>query len=82
MATSCHQAYNSTREIQRGNSGGRPMKSATEYLTFNIPARMGFVNITPQVEEIVRKSGVAEGIVFCKPIHRSVLLDPPRLSAQ
>ena len=37
------------------------MKSVTEYLTFNIPARMGFVNITPQVEEIVRKSGVAEG---------------------
>ena len=29
------------------------MKSYTEYLTFNIPARMAFVNITPQVEEAV-----------------------------
>jgi len=29
------------------------MKSLTEHLTFNIPARMGFVNITPTVEELV-----------------------------
>ena len=29
------------------------MKSHTEYLTFNLPARMDFVNITPQVAEIV-----------------------------
>ena len=34
------------------------MKSFTEYLTFDIQARMAFQNITPQVEEIVRKSGV------------------------
>jgi secondary thiamine-phosphate synthase enzyme len=27
------------------------MKSLTEHLTFNIPARMGFVNITPTVED-------------------------------
>jgi thiamine phosphate synthase YjbQ (UPF0047 family) len=38
------------------------MKAYPEYLTFNIPARMGLVNITSQVEEIVKKSGVAEGI--------------------
>jgi len=30
------------------------MKSLTEYLTFNIPSKMAFVNITPQVEEVVR----------------------------
>ena len=45
------------------------MKSHTEYLTFNIPARMAFENITPQVEEIVRKSGVQEGIVLCNAMH-------------
>ena len=45
------------------------MKSHTEYLTFNIPARMDFVNITPQVEEIVRKSGVTEGILLCNAMH-------------
>ena len=27
------------------------MKSLTEYLTFNLPTKMGFVNITPQVED-------------------------------
>ena len=31
------------------------MKSTTEYLTFNVPARMGFVNITSQVEQVVRR---------------------------
>ena len=45
------------------------MKSQTEYLTFNIPARMGFENITPKVEELVRKSGVKEGLVLCNAMH-------------
>src|ERR1700674_3472895 len=45
------------------------MKAFTEYLTFNIPQRMAFQNITPQVEEIVRKSGVQEGIVLCNAMH-------------
>ena len=40
------------------------MKSLTEYPTFNIPARMDFLNITHQVDEIVRKSGIQEGIVL------------------
>ena len=39
------------------------MKSQTEYLTFNIPARMDFLNITPDVAEVVRASGVQEGLV-------------------
>ncbi len=41
------------------------MKSHTEYLTFHLPTRVGFINITPQIEEIVRQSGVAEGLVLC-----------------
>lgn len=45
------------------------MKSFTEYLTLNIPSKMAFVNITPQVEAIVRKSGVAEGLVLCNSMH-------------
>jgi len=45
------------------------MKSHTEYLTFHIPARMAFENITPQVEDIVRKSGVKEGLVLCNAMH-------------
>ena len=34
------------------------MKSLTKHLPFNIPARMDFLNITPQVEELVHESGV------------------------
>lgn len=45
------------------------MKSHTEYLTFNVPARMGFVNITPQVEEAVRKSDVVEGMALVNAMH-------------
>ncbi|MEX2113988.1 MAG: secondary thiamine-phosphate synthase enzyme YjbQ [Pirellulales bacterium] len=45
------------------------MKSHTEYLTFNISARMGFENITPTVEAIVRKSGVQDGLVLCNAMH-------------
>jgi len=47
----------------------RPMKSQTEYLTFNLPARMAFENITPQVEAIVKKSGVREGLVLVNAMH-------------
>jgi secondary thiamine-phosphate synthase enzyme len=46
-----------------------PMKSYTKHLTFNLPARMAFLNITPQVEEIVRDSGVREGLVLCNAMH-------------
>lgn len=45
------------------------MKSHTEYLTFNLPARMAFENITPRVEEIVRQSGIREGLVLCNAMH-------------
>jgi secondary thiamine-phosphate synthase enzyme len=45
------------------------MKSYTEYLTFNTATKMAFVNITPQVEEVVRKSGVKEGMVLCNTMH-------------
>ena len=45
------------------------MKSHTEYLTFNVPARMGFVNITSEVEQAVRKSGVQEGLVLVNAMH-------------
>ena len=45
------------------------MKSLTEYLTFNLSARMAFTNITPQVEDAVRRSGVQEGLVLCNAMH-------------
>jgi len=45
------------------------MKSKTEYLTFNVPARMGFVNITRDVERVVSESGVREGLVLVNAMH-------------
>lgn len=49
---------------------GDSMKSRTEYLTFNLPARMALQNITPEVERIVRESGVREGLCLVNPKHR------------
>jgi secondary thiamine-phosphate synthase enzyme len=46
-----------------------PMKSQTEYLTFNIPARMDFVNITSEVERVVADSGVQEGLCLVNAMH-------------
>ena len=40
------------------------MKSHTRHLTFNVPARMGFVNITTEIEREVAESGVREGLVL------------------
>jgi secondary thiamine-phosphate synthase enzyme len=45
------------------------MKSHTEYVTFTIPARMAFENITPQVEKAVRASGVREGLALVNAMH-------------
>ena len=45
------------------------MKSLTRYLTFTIPTRMDFVNITPEVAEAVRESGVREGLVLVNAMH-------------
>ena len=45
------------------------MKSVTEYLTFNIPERMGFLNITSRLEGILLGSGIQEGLMLCNAMH-------------
>ena len=45
------------------------MKSFTEYLKFNIPARMDFLNITPDVEALLGESGIQEGLLLCNAMH-------------
>ncbi|MFM1555370.1 MAG: YjbQ family protein, partial [Limisphaerales bacterium] len=45
------------------------MKSLTEELWFDVPTRRAFINITPQVEELVQKSGVAEGLCLVNAMH-------------
>ena len=45
------------------------MKSYRKELWFNIPSRRGFVNITSQVEEAIRASGIKEGLVLVNAMH-------------
>ena len=45
------------------------VNSFTEYLTYNVPSRRGFVNITPDVRKIVQKSGVKEGLCLVNAMH-------------
>jgi len=45
------------------------MKSLTEYLTFNTKSRRAFVNITSQIEKLVRKSGIKEGLCLVNAMH-------------
>lgn len=45
------------------------MKSLTEYLWFEVPNRRGYLNITENVAELVRKSGVQEGLILVAAQH-------------
>ncbi len=45
------------------------MKSYRKELWFSLPSRRGFVNITPQVEECLRESGVREALVLVNAMH-------------
>ncbi|MEM7315472.1 MAG: secondary thiamine-phosphate synthase enzyme YjbQ [Planctomycetota bacterium] len=45
------------------------MKSLTRHLEFNIPARMDFLNITPQIEALVAESQIQEGLLLCNAMH-------------
>jgi secondary thiamine-phosphate synthase enzyme len=45
------------------------MKTYRQELFFEVPARRGFVNITPQVQEAVRRSGVREGLCLVNAMH-------------
>ena len=45
------------------------MKSLREELWFNVPDRRGYINITPKVEELVRQSGVQQGLCLVNAMH-------------
>ncbi len=45
------------------------MKFLTEYLWFNTKKHREYVNITPQVEKCVAKSGIREGMVLVSAMH-------------
>jgi secondary thiamine-phosphate synthase enzyme len=45
------------------------MRFHTEYLTFETPHQRDYINITPQVEAALRKSGIQEGMVLVSAMH-------------
>jgi secondary thiamine-phosphate synthase enzyme len=45
------------------------MKSLTEHLWFEVEQRRDYLNITPQVEALVKKSGVREGLCLVNAMH-------------
>ena len=45
------------------------MKFHTEYLTFHTKSHREYAHITPEIETIVRKSGVKEGMVLVSAMH-------------
>ena len=45
------------------------MKSIREELWFNVPDRRGYLNITRQVEEVLAKSGIKEGLCLVNAMH-------------
>ncbi|HEU4387770.1 MAG TPA: secondary thiamine-phosphate synthase enzyme YjbQ [Blastocatellia bacterium] len=45
------------------------MKTYRKELWFNITSRRAFINITPQVEECLRESGVKEGLALINAMH-------------
>jgi secondary thiamine-phosphate synthase enzyme len=47
------------------------VKAHTDYLTLSLPTRRGFVNITREVERVLRESGVREGLVLVNAMHIS-----------
>ena len=45
------------------------MKSYRKELWFDVPNRRGFINITPQIRQCLRESGIAEGLVLVNAMH-------------
>jgi thiamine phosphate synthase YjbQ (UPF0047 family) len=45
------------------------MKTLTEYFKFHTKTHRAYVHITPQVETVVKKSGVQEGMVLVSAMH-------------
>ena len=45
------------------------MKHLTQELWFDVPTRRAFINITPQVEQLLTQSGVQEGLCLVNAMH-------------
>ncbi len=45
------------------------MKSHTKHITFRVPERRAFINITEQVRDAIKASGVREGLCLVNAMH-------------
>jgi len=45
------------------------LKTATEYFWFNTKRHREYINVTQQVEDVVTKSGIKEGMVLVSAMH-------------
>ena len=45
------------------------MKSYRQELWFQVPGRRAFINITPQVRQCLKDSGITEGLVLINAMH-------------
>jgi len=45
------------------------MKTFRKELWFNVPSRRGFINITSQIEECLKESGIREGLILVNAMH-------------
>jgi secondary thiamine-phosphate synthase enzyme len=45
------------------------MKTYRKELWMNVTSRREFINITPQVEECLKESGIKEGLLLCNAMH-------------
>jgi secondary thiamine-phosphate synthase enzyme len=45
------------------------MKSYRKEIWFNVPERMGFINITPEVQACLKESGIKDGMMLVNPMH-------------
>lgn len=45
------------------------MKSNTDYLTFKTGTKRAFINITPDIRNIIKSSGIKEGICLVNAMH-------------
>jgi len=45
------------------------MHSFTDYLTFTVKTRRAFLNITPQIEKLIKKSSINDGLCLVNAMH-------------
>ena len=69
ISTHFYPSYPQSEDQKRIYERSIRMKSYRKELWFNVPNRRGFLNITPQVNECLRESGIKEGLVLCNAMH-------------